>query len=271
MIADLKSIRITNKPSNSAFFVKGEEIIFDVEFDKPVKVQKLHIWESSEDRHKKLLIPKVPISEIPIPNLRFSIAGKPLIANYTEGSGQSTLRFNYRVDQHFAEGSFISIPENALFAKTSSIGYKPPIRWKSQATDLTSAQVWSISLELAGDTGHLFDRVTSNNVINVKGLSDSKLWQYSIDFGNSWLKGINSSFVVPDGFYQTGRVNVRSFSTKSGTSRPNASSLEKFTIDRKPPSAPFIDLAIDTGIKPDDRNTKNNVIKISGLEESLLS
>src|SRR5690606_26516076 len=62
---------------------------------------------------------------------------------------------------------------------------------------------------LANDTGTDGDGVTSDGTVEVDGLVTGATWQYSLDGGASWIDGIDSSFVLPQGNSADGQVQVR--------------------------------------------------------------
>ncbi len=85
-------------------------------------------------------------------------------------------------------------------------------------------------LALAADTGASnTDRITSDGTILVSGVEQGASWQFSLNGGESWLNGTGSSFVVPDGTYPTGRVQVRQIDVAGNTSAANQG-IPEFTV-----------------------------------------
>lgn len=120
-----------------------------------------------------------------------------------------------------------------------------------------------ITMELASDTGYSSkDRLTNNGEVNIRGLSASRLWYYSLDDGRTWTTaklGSSSITLTGDGFKN---VTVRQDKDSQGqwlTQRWN------FYLDTSV-AAPTLSLANDTGISSSDRITSDGTIKVSGLE-----
>jgi hypothetical protein len=121
-------------------------------------------------------------------------------------------------------------------------------------------------LELTEDTGSSqSDRISRNPTIQVSGLEEGASWQYSLNGGNTWINGRGTGFVVPDGTYPKGRVQVRQ-TDRAGNSSPANTSFAAFTIDTVA-EAPVLELAADTGSSASDRITSNPTIQVLALEE----
>lgn len=65
-------------------------------------------------------------------------------------------------------------------------------------------------LELRRDTGISGDdRITSNRTIDVLDLVTGARWEYTRDYGKTWVQGSGRSFRLPDGLYGAGQVAAR--------------------------------------------------------------
>ena len=53
------------------------------------------------------------------------------------------------------------------------------------------------------------DRITNDGLISVSGLDAGARWQYSRDFGRTWISGTGTSFVMGAGSYANGQIRVR--------------------------------------------------------------
>ncbi|MEN8283393.1 Ig-like domain-containing protein [Acinetobacter gerneri] len=57
-----------------------------------------------------------------------------------------------------------------------------------------------LSAQLADDTGFSnSDGITQNGLVNVTGIEEGATWSYSLNGGQSWIKGEGTSFTVPVG------------------------------------------------------------------------
>ena len=97
------------------------------------------------------------------------------------------------------------------------------------------------TLALASDTGSSpSDGITSNPSVQVTGLQDGATWEFSMNGGISWSRGIGNSFVLSSGTYPAGSILARQISS-SGNSSGNGQ-LGPITIDTSPPAAPALTL-----------------------------
>ena len=116
---------------------------------------------------------------------------------------------------------------------------------------------------LAQDTGTASDFVTSNGTVNVTGLEAKSSWQYSTDYGQTWVQGHGSSFVLPAGTFDGNQVQVRQTDTAGNIS--TAAKLSALTVDTSI-AAPTLSLSADTGSSATDHITANGQITVNGLE-----
>lgn len=69
-------------------------------------------------------------------------------------------------------------------------------------TVTNNSQFVAPSMSLLVDTGSSStDGITSNGTVKVSGLEAGATWQYSIDWGSTWIAGTGSSFSLVDGSY----------------------------------------------------------------------
>jgi hypothetical protein len=122
------------------------------------------------------------------------------------------------------------------------------------------------AMALLEDTGSsASDRLTSNGTIAVSGLEEGATWQYTLNGGSRWINGTGTSFVLPDGSYTAGQVQVRQ-SDAAGNTSPGNLSFAAVTVESVAAS-PGLTLVADTGSSSTDRITSNGTIAVSGLEE----
>ena len=95
------------------------------------------------------------------------------------------------------------------------------------------------SIALAVDTGaDTSDGITSNGVVNVTGLATGATWEYSINSGNNFVTGSDTSFILSEGVYGAGSVQVRQTvnSVQSAVAR-----LSAVTVDETAPTVTTFD------------------------------
>jgi hypothetical protein len=102
------------------------------------------------------------------------------------------------------------------------------------------------TLALANDTSRTVnntDGITKNGTVNVGFLQAGATWQFSTDSGVSWTAGVGSSFVLPEGAYPLGTVQVRqTFPVDSGNTSQVGSNQKAFVVDQTAPAAPILAL-----------------------------
>ena len=147
----------------------------------------------------------------------------------------------------------------------------PPSLPTFVSTLLTTATARStVTLELAKDTGP-FDKpnkdgITSNGKVELKGLDTSESWQYRTSSTGPWLTGVGSSFVLGEGVYATGSIQVRTILADNQPSTEVFTYPSQITVDTTPPVALTLSLAQDTGSSASDFITNNGVVNVTGLE-----
>jgi hypothetical protein len=117
-------------------------------------------------------------------------------------------------------------------------------------------------LSLARDTGDSqVDRISSNGVVNVDALEEGASWEYSLDGGARWLKGVgNTLSVTEDG---NKNILVRQ-SDMAGNLSPTGQ-LD-FVLDSVG-NSPRLVLSRDSGVSQVDRITNNGLVKVESLEK----
>ncbi|MDQ9027391.1 Ig-like domain-containing protein, partial [Acinetobacter gerneri] len=95
------------------------------------------------------------------------------------------------------------------------------------------------TIALANDTGtSKTDGITSDGTVKVSGLETRAKWEYSLDGGKTWKTGAGTTFVIPEGKYDAGKILVKQTDIAGNTST-NAS-LGPVTIDKTVPNVPVI-------------------------------
>jgi hypothetical protein len=126
-------------------------------------------------------------------------------------------------------------------------------------------EVTSPEPRFAHDANVKGDRVTNVPDIIVSGVEPGATWFYSIDSGNSWIKGSGNRFAVPEGSYKRGQLQLRQTDLAGNVSLP-LTTFAPFTIDQEPPAPPTIAFLEDSGVSQTDRITKDGAIVVGGLE-----
>jgi len=118
---------------------------------------------------------------------------------------------------------------------------------------------------LNADTGsNGTDRITKDGLVNVSGLEAGATWQYTTD-GTNWNNGVGNSFMLGEGAYVTGNIQVRQTDLAGNTSTAT-SNAATIAVDATPPTTPGFALASDTGSSGSDGITSNGLVNVSGLE-----
>ncbi|MFC3124226.1 Ig-like domain-containing protein [Pseudoroseomonas globiformis] len=94
-------------------------------------------------------------------------------------------------------------------------------------------------LKLVLDTGLPGDGITRDGRVQVLGLEQGSVWQYSTDGGGHWLHGQGDSFLLKAGTYPAGAVLARQTDVAKNTSL--AGSMGLVVVDDVPPAEPTID------------------------------
>ncbi|MCP1326564.1 BapA prefix-like domain-containing protein, partial [Halomonas sp. 707D4] len=102
------------------------------------------------------------------------------------------------------------------------------------------------TLTLVNDTGSSdSDGVTRDGTVQVGGLVDGNRWEFSLDGGATWTVGQGDRFVLPEGEYGQGQVQVRQIDPAGNTSPVGV--LAPVVVDTTAPAAPTLTLENDTG------------------------
>ena len=116
------------------------------------------------------------------------------------------------------------------------------------------------TLQLAVDSGIVGDNITNDGTINVSGLEQNTIWEYSTD-GTTWITGTGTSFKVTGTGQKT--VQVRQTDVAGNVSSNGTLAFSLSSIS----SAPSLQLATDTGVIGDNI-TNDGTINVSGLEQN---
>lgn len=104
------------------------------------------------------------------------------------------------------------------------------------------------------DTGRLStDGITKTGVVAVSGISANGNWAYSLDSGKNWTKGTDSQFVLPEGDYAPGAIQVRQQDLAGNVSPINASNAT-WSVDQSKPSLAISTVAGDGVINAQERS-----------------
>ena len=114
------------------------------------------------------------------------------------------------------------------------------------------------------DTG-LFDDdgITSDGVIKLSNFEANSTWFYSLNGGNTWIKGEGAGFVIPEGVYVEDAIQIKQ-TDSFGNSTTQA--IEVYKVDKTAPEFPNATLAFDTGTSATDGKTSNGLINVTDLE-----
>jgi hypothetical protein len=127
-----------------------------------------------------------------------------------------------------------------------------------------------LSLTLSQDTrppvGSATDGITFNGQVNVLNLDPSESWQYRTSSTGPWLTGVGSSFILGEGVYATGAIQVRRILAGNQPSTEVFTYPSQITVDTTIPVDLTLSLEKDTGSSASDFITNNGVIKVEGLE-----
>ncbi len=122
------------------------------------------------------------------------------------------------------------------------------------------------TLALATDSGSdSSDGISNDGTVNVSGLEANASWEFSTDNGNTFSSGSGNSFVVAEGSYAPGAVQVRQ--TDVAGNRGNSGALaDAIRVDTTAPAPPTVTLANDTGDSASDGISKVGTVNVGGLE-----
>ncbi|UYF98685.1 Ig-like domain-containing protein [Halomonas sp. GD1P12] len=101
--------------------------------------------------------------------------------------------------------------------------------------------------------------LSDSGVVRVGGLEAFARWEYSLDGGVNWTPGKDDSFILGEGRYLEGEVQVRQINRVGTTSAPGV--LGEVEVDLTLPAAPIATLVDDRLI------TNDGTVQVSGLEE----
>ncbi|GAB3444088.1 DUF4214 domain-containing protein [Massilia solisilvae] len=179
--------------------------------------------------------------------------------------------WEYSVDSggHWSAGSGTSF----VLAEGGYAAGAVQVRYTDNAGNLSAAAsngavisvdhtVAAPGVALAADTGSSgADGLTNNATINVVLAGDAAGWEYSTDGGAHWTAGSGTSFVLPEGSYAAGTLQVRQ-TDLAGNLSPAAGNAAAITIDTTA-AAPVIGLAADTGASASDGITANGQVNVT--------
>jgi len=187
---------------------------------------------------------------------------------------ENTSTFEYSLDGGAnwitGTGSSFELAENTTYAdgdvlvRTTDIAgnVSTPVSVGAVTTDNTAD---TVTLSLAEDTGRDDnDGITQDTTVNVTGLESSSTWQYSTDYGNTWIAGSGTSFELEENTsYNAGQIQVR---TTDIAGNETAISMGEVTTDNiAPTNAPTITL-----IGGNEDNSNENDLIVSDTTPTIL-
>ncbi|MCP1316166.1 hypothetical protein, partial [Halomonas sp. 707D7] len=126
----------------------------------------------------------------------------------------------------------------------------------SVIVDTTAPEAPSVAL--GNDTGTL-DGITADGTMVIGGLEPGALWEVSLDGGVSWQRGVGDRFILAEGDYIEGLVQVRQIDRAGNVSAPVE--LGPVTVDLTAPQAPTLALdGLEAGI------TNETLVTVGNLE-----
>lgn len=170
---------------------------------------------------------------------------------------------------NFANGTSFVLNEGVYAAgqvqvKTTDLaGNASPVTKLAALTiDVTAPN--AATIKLANDTGiSNTDGITSDGTISVTGVEAGATWQYSIDSGKTWLTGSGASFVLAEGKYPAGQVQVRVVDLAGNIAK--AAVLPQVSIEKSTSAVATVSLANDTGLSNTDGITSDGTLNVSGV------
>ncbi|MGQ7250001.1 Ig-like domain-containing protein, partial [Halomonas sp. V046] len=105
------------------------------------------------------------------------------------------------------------------------------------APDATAPELPTIAL--TNDTGTPGDGITSDGAITLSGLEPGATWEFSFDAGNTWDTGTGIEFVLEEGDYAAGDVQVRQTDVAGNSSAVGR--LGAVSVDSTAPEVPMVD------------------------------
>jgi uncharacterized delta-60 repeat protein len=133
------------------------------------------------------------------------------------------------------------------------------------ATYVVSPTLRQGELTLKADIGVSFtDRLTADGTFSATGFEANTAWEYSTNGGASWQQGTGNgttkSFVVTDGSYAAGQIQIRQTDSKGFLVQFNSS--ESYVVDSTI-ATPSVELLNDTGFSNTDLLTADGRVRFN--------
>ncbi|MCW9697835.1 VCBS domain-containing protein [Avibacterium sp. 20-129] len=136
---------------------------------------------------------------------------------------------------------------------------------KLPATTVDTTVPKAPTLALANDTGSdTADNITKDGTVIVSGVESDTKVEYSTDGGKTWNDVTEGKFVLPEGSYEAGKVQVRQTDAAGNVSE--VGKLSATTVDSTAPATPKLTLEQDTGSSSSDYITSDGVVNIGEVE-----
>lgn len=121
-----------------------------------------------------------------------------------------------------------------------------------------------LTLSLGTDTGSVnSDFITNDGTMNVTGLEDGATWEYSIDAGANWADGADGAFVLTDGQYAIGDIQIRQKDLPTNLVK-NTTPIE---VDSAKPTVGLFTVSDKNGELDADATTNYGVLTLAGAGE----
>ncbi|MDQ8035295.1 MAG: hypothetical protein REJ50_25095, partial [Bordetella sp.] len=116
--------------------------------------------------------------------------------------------------------------------------------------------------------GSASDGISNDGHIKVTGVNPGNDWEYTTDGGKTWTKGTNDEFVLPEGDFPPGAIQVRQING-AGDKSPVGQSPIAIVIDKTPPTtdfdAPSVKLKHDAGTSGSDGRSNDGTMLVDGV------
>ena len=195
-------------------------------------------------------------------------------AAYHSGKGSTDLVFRYTVQSGDTDGDGVVVTANSLILNSGKIsdvaGNAAFLRHLAVSADTdhlvdTTAPA-SLRVSWPTDTGSSkSDGITNANRVVIGTPEAGATWEYSIDGGQSWMGGTDTSFTLSDGVYAINTIQVRQTDAVSNTSSVSKNA-KQVTVDTRAPGVLTMTWPTDTGKSSSDGITKEDRVTVGGVE-----
>ncbi|MCC2308352.1 hypothetical protein [Cellulomonas chengniuliangii] len=181
------------------------------------------------------------------PSLALVVGATTARADYTSGSGGTTLTFAVTVQAGWQDAGGISVRALTTNGGTLRTAVGADLVTALNAVGSTAGILVDgvrpapPVAALVRDTGaSATDGVTSDGRVQVSGLEQGGAWEWSADGGATWSGGTADQLVLPEGAHAAGAVRIRQTDAAGNTS-PDWVSGGVLLIDLTAPTPPTLD------------------------------